>query len=213
MIRMPDGAAAKLQKGVDLVIQSHFHPRGETEEEQSSIGFYFTSERPSKAVMDVGLSSRAIDIPAGHAAYKVRDRFEIPIDVHAIGIIPHAHYVCRDMKGWAILPDGRKRWLLWIKDWDFNWQDQYRYTDPIALPAGTVVQMEFTYNNSGANSHNPNSPPKRVMWGPGITDEMAGLHIQVIPDRMEDAPELGRALWGRIMRMVGGRFYTPKPPE
>jgi hypothetical protein len=179
VIRMPDGAAAKLHKGVDLVIQSHFHSRGQQEEERSRIGFYFTDQPPSKAVMDVGLVSKAIDIPAGDAAYKVRDHFELPIDVHAIGIIPHAHYVCRDMKGWAILPDGRKRWLLWVRDWDFNWQDQFRYADPIALPAGTRVEMEFTYDNSAANPHNPNSPPARVVWGPGITDEMAGLHIQV----------------------------------
>ncbi len=214
VIEMPDGASALMRKGSDLVIQAHFHPREDLEEERSRVGFYFTEQAPTKAVMDVGLVSRAIDIPAGEAAYKVRDHFEIPVDVHAIGIIPHAHYVCHDVKGWAILPDGRKRWLLWIKDWDFNWQDQFRYAKPVALPAGTVVEMEFTYDNSGANPHNPNNPPQRVVWGPGITDEMAGLHIQVIPDRPEDAHELGQALWGKIMRMVGGRFYsTPKAPE
>jgi hypothetical protein len=208
VIQMPEGAAARLRTGVDLVVQEHFHSRAEPEQEQSRIGFYFTNVAPTRAVMDIGLVSRAIDIPAGDTAYIVRDHFEIPIDVHAIGIIPHAHYICRDMKGWAILPDGRKRWLLWIKDWDFNWQDHYEYTEPVALPAGTRVEMEFTYDNSGANPHNPNNPPKRVTWGPSSTDEMAGLHIQVIPDRMQDAPELGRALWGKIMRMVGGKFYT-----
>jgi hypothetical protein len=208
-IRMPDNAAVKLKAGSYLVVQEHFHARGETEQEQSQVGLYFTERAPTQAVVDVGLVSRDIDIPAGESAYKVRDHFELPIDVHAIGIIPHAHYLCRDMRGWAILPGGRKRWLLWIKDWDFNWQDQYHYTEPVALPAGTRVEMEFTYDNSAANAHNPNSPPQRVVWGPGSTDEMAGLHIQVIPDRMQELPELGRALWGKIMRMVGGKFYQP----
>ncbi len=209
-IRMPADAAVKLRAGSSLVIQEHFHSRGEPEQEQSQIGLYFTDRAPTKAVADVGLVSRDIDIPAGEPAYKVHDHFELPIDVHAIGIIPHAHYICRDMKGWAILPGGRKQWLLWINDWDFNWQDQYHYAEPVALPAGTRVEMEFTYDNSAANPHNPSSPPRRVTWGAGSTDEMAGLHIQVIPDRMEDLPELGRALWGKIMRMVGGKFYQPK---
>jgi hypothetical protein len=209
----PEDAAIKLRAGSDLVIQAHFHSRGEPEEERSRVGLYFTNKAPTKSVMDVGLVSRAIDIPPGDPAYKVRDHFELPVDVHAIGIIPHAHYVCRDMKGWAILPDGRKQWLLWIRNWDFNWQEQYYYTTPIALPAGTQVEMEFTYDNSAANPHNPNSPPQRVVWGAATTDEMAGLHIQVVPDRPEDAPELGRALWGKIMRMVGGRFYRPPSPE
>jgi hypothetical protein len=210
-VRMPEGAALRLRAGSDLVFQVHFHSRGEDEREQSSIGLYFTGQAPDRAVMDVGLVSRDIDIPPGERAYKVRDHFEIPVNVHAAGIIPHAHYLCRDMKGWAMLPGGRKVWLLWIRDWDFNWQDQYRYARPVALPAGTRVFMEFTYDNSAANPHNPNFPPKRVKWGGGSADEMAGLHIQVIPDRMEDVPELGRALWGKIMRMVGGSFYRLKP--
>ncbi len=209
-VQMPETAAVRLRANSALVVQAHFHATGNPEEEQSRIGIYLTSQAPTKAVMDVGLVSRDIDIPAGEPAYKVRDHFEIPIDVDAIGVIPHAHYICRDMKAWAILPDGRKQWLLWIDHWDFNWQDHYRYSKPLRLPAGTRVEMEFSYDNSAANPHNPNSPPRRVTWGPGTTDEMAGLHIQVIPCRMEEAPELGRALWGKIMRMNGGKFYRPE---
>lgn len=211
-VRLPDGAALRLRAGSDIVLQLHFHSKGETELERSSVGLYFTDQAPTRHVMDVALVSRDIDIAPGERAFKVTDHFELPVDVHAVGIIPHAHYICREIKGWAILPDGRKRWLIWIKDWDFNWQDQYRYADSVALPARTRVEMEFTYDNSAANRHNPNSPPKRVVWGPGSTDEMAGLHIQVIPDRDEDVAELGQALWGKVMRMVGGSFYTkPKP--
>ncbi len=206
-VRMPDGAAVRVRAGSDLVVQMHFHSRAVDEREQSSVALWFTDQAPTRAVVDVGLVSRNIDIPAGDPDYVVRDHFTIPVDVHAIGIIPHAHYVCREMKGWATLPNGRKQWLIWIRNWDFNWQQQYRYAKPVALPAGTRVEMEFTYDNSGANPHNPNVPPKRVMWGPASTDEMAGLHIQVIPDRMEELHELGQALWGKIMRMVGGGFY------
>jgi hypothetical protein len=31
---------------------------------------------------------------------------------------------------------------------------------------------------------------------------MAGLHVQVIPLRDDDAAELGQALWGKIMRAI-----------
>lgn len=203
----PEGTATKLPAGADLVIQVHFHPTGKSETEQSRVALYFADHPPRKQIIDVALVSKAIDIPPGDRAYQVRDHFVLPVDVHAVGIIPHAHYICRDMKGWATLPNGRRRWLMWIRDWDFNWQDQYHYTDPIALPAGTRVDMFFTYDNSVANPRNPNSPPKRVVWGGGSNDEMAGLHIQVEVDRDEDLPELGRALWGKVMRMVGGRFF------
>ena len=208
-LTLPENTAMRVPKGSRLVAQIHFHPTGKMEMERSRIGLYFAMKPPTRHIADVGLFSNRIDIPPGATAYKVRDRFELPVNVQAVGIIPHAHLICRDVKGWAVLPNGRKRWLLWIRDWDFDWQDRYWYATPIALPAGTRVEMEFTYDNSAANPRNPNRPPKRVEWGASSTDEMAGLHIQVIPDREEDLPELGRALWGKVMRMVGGKFYNP----
>jgi hypothetical protein len=150
--------------------------------------------------MDIPLGSAQIDIPPGDAAYKVTDHFTIPVDVDAIGVIPHAHYVCRSMYAYAILPDGSRRTLLRIPDWNFNWQQQYRYAAPIHLPADTRVEMEFTYDNSEANPRNPNHPPARVRYGPGTNDEMAGLHLQVIPVDPDDADELSQALWGKMMR-------------
>jgi hypothetical protein len=213
-IQMPDGAAPPLQAGSKLVAQVHYHPDGKPEQEQWSAGFYFTDQAPVRRVVDVGMSSNRIDIPAGDAHYVVTAHFETPIAIDAVGVIPHAHLLCREMRGWAILPDGRKQWLLNLRDWDFNWQDQYQYARPIRLPADSRLEMEFVYDNSEANPRNPNSPPQRVVWGPGTSDEMAGLHLQAIPVHMEELPELGQALWGAVMRSVGGSFYRlPTPPQ
>jgi hypothetical protein len=213
-IQMPDGAAPPLQAGSKLVAQVHFHPDGKPEQAQWSAGFYFTDQAPVRRVVDVGMSSNRIDIPAGDSHYVVTAHFTTPIAIDAVGVIPHAHLLCREMRGWAILPDGRKQWLLNLRDWDFNWQDQYQYARPIRIPADSRLEMEFVYDNSEANPRNPNSPPQRVVWGPGTSDEMAGLHIQAIPVHMEELPELGQALWGAVMRSVGGSFYRlPTPPQ
>jgi hypothetical protein len=67
--------------------------------------------------------------------------------------------------------------------------------------------MEFTYDNSAANPRNPNHPPQRVVYGPATTDEMAGLHLEVVPVNDKDTEELGQALWGKMMRMLGGGVY------
>ncbi len=206
---MPPGTATHIPQGARLVIQLHFHPTGKAETVNPSIALYYASKPPTRALMDVALGSNRIDIPAGDSEYKVRESFELPVAVEVAGIIPHAHYICRDMKGWAILPNGGRRWLLWIPDWDFQWQAQYRYAKPFQLPAGTTVHMEFTYDNSNRNVRNVHHPPERVTWGAGSEDEMAGLHLQVIPHNEADMHELGQALWGKIMRGVGGGFYRP----
>ena len=204
---MPEGTGVWLPPRADIVIQIHYHPTGKAEEDQSSIGLYFEDKPPTRHLVDIGLTSRHIDIPAGDTQYKVHDHFTLPVDVEATGIIPHCHLVCKSVEGWAILPNGKRINLLRIDDWDFNWQDQYRYARPLRLPADTRLEMEITYDNSDANPHNPNHPPKRVRWGPGVADEMAGLHLQAMPVREEDMHELGLSLWGKVMREAGGSFY------
>jgi tetratricopeptide (TPR) repeat protein len=84
------------------------------------------------------------------------------------------------VKAFAELPDGTQRWLLRIPDWDFNWQDVYRYQAPIPLPAGSTVVMEYTYDNSASNPRNPDRPPRRVMFGQNSSDEMGDLWLQVL---------------------------------
>jgi hypothetical protein len=212
-VQQLEGTAPPLQARSKLVAQVHYHPDGKPEKSQWSVGFYFTYQAPVRRVVDVGVASTEIDIPPGDAHYVVRAHFTIPVAIDAVGVIPHAHLLCREMRGWAILPDGRKQWLLNLRDWDFNWQDQFQYAHPIRLPADSRIEMEFVYDNSTANPRNPNSPPKRVRWGPGTNDEMAGLHIQSIPVHMEELPELGQALWGAVMRSVGGSFYRLPLPQ
>jgi hypothetical protein len=198
----PAGMPETLHAHADLVLQIHYHPIGKPEHDRTRVAIYFTDQKPTRHGMDIPLESHRIDIPAGDRAYKVTDHFTVPVDVEVIAINPHAHYVCKEMYGYAVLPDGSRRTLIRIPDWNFNWQQQYVYAQPIRLPADTRIEMEFTYDNSAANPRNPNSPPKRVVFGPGSLDEMAGLHLTVAPVKESDAEELSQSLWGKMMRSM-----------
>lgn len=126
-----------LRPGTDLVIQVHMNPTGKIEAFQCSIGFHFT-DKPSESIpYKIKLTSLAVDIPPGTGFYRVQDSMVLPVDTKLTRILPHAHYLCRRMEGYAILPDGTKKWLILIKDWDFNWQGDYVYKEPIVLPKGT----------------------------------------------------------------------------
>lgn len=196
-----------LHGNATLVLQVHYHPIGRAETDRTSVALYFTSRKPTRTIMDVPLGSNRIDIPPGVRTYKVEDHFTLPVAVEAIAVNPHAHYVCREMYGYAVLPDGSRRTLIRIPRWDFDWQQQYTYATPLRLPEGTRLEMEFTYDNSDANPRNPNHPPKRVVWGPGSADEMAGLHIEVTPVDPDDSEELEQSLWGKMIRGLGGSLY------
>jgi hypothetical protein len=112
---------------------------------------------------------------------------------------PHAHYLGKEFKASATLPDGRTTPLIWIKDWDFNWQDGYTYKEPIVLPKGSRIDVRITYDNSTDNPRNPSNPPHRVLWGEQSTDEMGSIGFTLMPVREEDvaAWQLFAAQWLR----------------
>ena len=177
----------ELRPNTDLVLQLHLHPSGKPEQVQPSVGFYFTGEPPTNTPFRLNLNPLTLDIPAGASDYSVEDNYRLPVDVELLGVLPHAHYLAKRMEGYAVLPDGSRHDLLLIKDWDFNWQGDYRYAHPVHLPKGTTLAMRFAYDNSSKNVRNPNHPPRRVRYGLQTTDEMAELWFQVLPRNLQHA--------------------------
>ena len=178
----PDGMALRLDAGTDLVLNIHLQPSGKPQWIQPSLGLYFTDRPATLYPMLVQLENdRKIDIPAGAKDFIVTDEFTVPEDMDLLAIYPHAHYVGRDLQAFATYPDGTKKSLIHIPEWNLNWQAVYRYATPVELPAGTVVSMRYSYDNTDGNPLNPNDPPKRVTGGNSSSDEMAHLWLQVLP--------------------------------
>jgi Tfp pilus assembly protein PilF len=196
----PADAAWTLEAGSDLVAQLHMLPSGQPEVIQPSVGLFFTETPPTRAPLVITLQSKTIDIRAGQQDYTIEDSYVLPGDIDALSVYPHAHYLAKDMKGMALLPDGSTKWLLWIKAWDFNWQDTYRYASPLFLPKGTTVTMRFTYDNSDSNPRNPNHPARQVHWGPQSSDEMGALWLEILPRHPEDVGLFMRDNAVRAMR-------------
>ena len=140
--------------------------------------------------MGLRLGSETIDIPAGERDYVIRDSYVLPVDVDLFAVQPHAHYLGRRMDATATLPDGTIQPLISIGDWDFRWQDVYRYVRAPVLPKGTVISMRFSYDNSSENPRNPTRPPRRATWGPNTNEEMGDLWLQVVPRTRSDLPLL-----------------------
>ncbi len=182
-----------LEAGSDLVLQIHMQRTGKQETIQPRVGFYFTDTPPGRTPFVMGLVAQIIDIPAGATNYTVTREFELPSEVELLAVMPHAHYLAREVRFTATLPDRTSRSLLWIPRWDFNWQEEYRYRQPVILPQGTRLEFAISYDNSTANIRNPNHPPRRVKYGPQTTDEMGELWLQVFPRGAEGLARIERA--------------------
>jgi tetratricopeptide (TPR) repeat protein/mono/diheme cytochrome c family protein len=189
---LSDGMAWRLEPGSDLVVEAHMVPSGKPEAVQFSVGLFFTDQPPSRVPYMLRLGRQTIDIPPGEKSYVSTDRYVLPVDVDVLAVQPHAHNLARQINAVAIMPDGISKPLIDIKDWDFNWQDVYRYAQSIALPRGTTLVMRYTYDNSADNARNPYDPPRRVTFGQTTSSEMGDLWLQVVARNAGDRAALDR---------------------
>jgi hypothetical protein len=215
--RLPDGLGRRLKKDWDLVLQVHYHPSGKPETDRSKVALYF-ADNDATIAADVWASSHVHDIPPGESDYRLSASYTLPETVQLLGAVPHMHLLGRSMTAKAVLPDGTERELI-LPDWDFNWQDDYRFAESIRLPAGTRLHVDATYDNSDDNPSNPHFPPQRVLWGEGTGDEMLYCFFLVATDE----PEAMRAVLldrmkqealGQITgRLLSGRGLRPRLPR
>jgi mono/diheme cytochrome c family protein len=178
-LRLPDGVGGLLPAGARLVMQVHYTLHGEPGPDQTQVGLYIARGPIRKQFRVMPVFNRRFTIPAGADHYQVTASLRLPprFDIHAVGILPHMHLLGREIEVNAIHRDGTDRCLIRIDDWDFRWQGNYLYQEPVPLPGGTRLQVIAYYDNSENNPNNPHSPPRAVRWGEGTSDEMCTAFI------------------------------------
>ena len=146
------------------------------------MGLYFSkSEKPVAARSGISINNKFV-IPPGESNFRVEGsskRLEEP--VYVVSVYPHMHLLGKDIKVTGIKPDGEELPMVWIKNWDFNWQNPYMFQRPLLLPAGSRVKVVSHFDNSASNPNNPHDPPQAVGWGEKTTDEMCLSFFTYLP--------------------------------
>lgn len=201
---LPEGIGIVAPKNADLVVQLHLHPAGRAEDDRSRIGIYFAKKPVTRPLMSrpIVFGPINVDIPPGATDHRLSAAFELPIEVTLTGILPHMHLIGKEMRISATLPDGATEPLIWIKDWNFNWQDVYLYRRPVVLPKGTKIEISARYDNSSDNPFNPNSPPERMLFGMGTNDEMCLGLFQGIVNHPDDVKVLRTTLVRNMLAQI-----------
>ena len=180
----PDGVGRLIRRlsATSFTADSLSSTTGKAETDKSSIVLFIAKKPATKTMAGYTLCTDRMDIPPGEKRYKVILSTRIKADIHLYTVVPHAHHLCREFRLAATLPDGTTQPLLWITDWDMDWQDQYRYARPVRLPRGAIVTLAAYFDNSEDNPRNPNKPPRRVRYGVQTTDEMCACHLEFLCD-------------------------------
>jgi hypothetical protein len=175
---MPTGVGITLKPGATLVMQIHYHRNGKPEKDLTKLGLYFAKEKPAKnAEVDV-VADFGLKVPAGKVT-NWESSMTLRRDTTMYSIMPHMHLLGQSMKAEATLPDGTTKQLVDVQKWDYNWQFNYAFKEPVKLPKGSKIHVTASYDNTAANPRNPANPPKDVAWGEQTNDEMFVLLFTV----------------------------------
>jgi Secretion system C-terminal sorting domain/Copper type II ascorbate-dependent monooxygenase, N-terminal domain/Copper type II ascorbate-dependent monooxygenase, C-terminal domain len=174
---MPKGMGIKLSANANIVMQVHYAPGSVGLSDSTQLRLQLTEGTlRNMGVAPIlnhvlSLTNGPLFIPA-NTTKTINSQYTLPADVSFISISPHMHLIGHKMRVWAITPTGDSVNLIKIDHWDFHWQGAYLFKKPVKLVKGTKLFGEAFYDNTSANEHNPNNPPKDVSLGEATTDEM-----------------------------------------
>jgi hypothetical protein len=176
----PAGTARKIPAGAVLSFQIHYsRTTGKIETDATSVGLVLAKEPPRQVSRRIDLSNQMFMIPAGDPDHAVSECHTFDKDVLITSLTPHMHLRGKSMQIVADLPDGSRKTLLSVPDYQFNWQFTYREEQPVYLPKGTRIQVLARFDNSVNKAGNPD-PKINVRWGSASESEMMDGWIEYL---------------------------------
>ena len=159
-------------------------------------------------------ANMGIEVPPHDPHYRAEATFGFRADARILSFAPHMHWRGKDYRYEVIYPDGKRETLLSVPRWDFNWQNVYRFQEPVKVPKGARLHAVAHWDNSAANPLNPD-PKKTVRFGLQTWEEMMVGFVTYVWERPETAAELAKnppsqadLLFDRL-DINGDDFITP----
>ena len=170
-LTFPAGQAMLLRAGAKVTFQIHYTANGTAAKDRSSLGIIFAKHAPEQEIRNAAFSNPTLKLQPGLDNQEVDSEIEFTEDSHIVSLLPHTHLRGKSWEYHVVYPDGRNEVILSVPNYDFNWQTQYVFAKPLAVPKGTHLVGIAHYDNSAAKKTNPD-PTKLVRWGQQTWDEM-----------------------------------------
>ena len=165
-----------LKAGTMLALNMHYTTTGRATVDEGQIGLWFYDEDQKPSQRKLGecaciFPNEWTDIPPNDPNFAQVKSVTVGYDAYLTGFHPHMHFRGKSMVFEARYPDGSVETLLNIARYNYDWQVEYKLTEPKFVPAGTQVVVTGVFDNSVQNPANPD-PDRQVPWGQQSWDEM-----------------------------------------
>jgi hypothetical protein len=173
-----------LLPGSSMQFEVHLHAVGEEISDSVELGVYLypKGQQPKyRQVLTALMASHGLvlDLPPNQVT--VTENFSVMKMAGRVeNFQPHMHLRGKAMSLEAILPDGTRQMLSFVRNFTFYWMNNYVYADEATplLPKGTVLHVTAWHDNTVANKDNPD-PNQWVGWGDRTVDEMAHAWVNI----------------------------------
>jgi hypothetical protein len=189
------GSAVLIRAGSTIVLQMHYTTNGKEAIDRTKVGLFFAKE-PPQTELRLGTDQRSAQDSGGRKGLSISADMTTLTDVTLRSLLPHTHLRGKSWEYTAIDPDGRSEVILAVPKYDFNWQTDYIFAEPLKLPKGTRIHAVAHYDNSPTNKSNPD-PGVDVAWGDQTWEEMMFTGIVYSIDGVKPGENYKLDLGGR----------------
>ncbi len=189
------GTGVRVEPGSKAVLQVHYNTERGTAPDQSMIEFAVEDSVEREGQMFAYLNAEwylgdyGMEIPAGEIVEHIYDNkflttmgnspFREGAEIHAA--LPHMHRLGREIS-LSKRSGGVEETLLRIPAYDFHWQRDYAFVEPVRFDGLDELVLRCRWDNTEAGRIKAGvtpSEPHDVYWGEGTNDEMcvAALYV------------------------------------
>jgi Copper type II ascorbate-dependent monooxygenase, C-terminal domain len=212
---LPRGTGVRVEPGSKIVMQMHYNTVNvEPTPDQSGLEIRYVDavEREALTLFFLNFSwpsPGGMPIPAGDPSVTVQHTSDVdgsmrfvrservgittdkPFALHSVYM--HQHVLGKFNSLELIRENGTEVKLIDIRNWDFDWQDEYTFENEIIVQPGDQFRLTCNWDNSAANQQFVNGEqlaPRHVEFGEGTFDEMCVSYFYVTRVADEDEGKL-----------------------
>lgn len=152
-----------------ILLTMHYGPSSVPAEDHSRLNIYFSPTPIERVLQATSIGSGGIGeiepplvIPAD-SVKTFRVDMVTSLDLSVLYVWPHMHLLGKNFEAWATTPDNQVLPMVKIPEWDFRWQESYKFNHLLHVPKGSTIHIRGTYDNTSGNPNNPFSPPQMII--------------------------------------------------
>lgn len=188
----PADLGQRVEPGSALILTVHYSLHDLGQPDQSTVRLKLdsgpTRARKALAVFNPAWLAGAMPIPAGDPSVTHSYVFEPtlynggnPYTLYGVNLHMHergSHGLVSILRA-----DGSTECLLQIDDWEYEWQDDYLFAEPVRLERGDRLYVECNWDNSAANQRlvdGAPQTPRDLEWAED--EEMCVAFVTAAPE-------------------------------